>query len=319
MRISGCTLSKERMQVVQQTLAQSNILLNEYHKKITSRKGRKGHRTHQGKKLTKAKYLSEIFCEYNKNPHADVCLHGLVLPNSDVCKIIQTKQLESEVIESLVGLVCSIVSKKQKLAKDLILSKEDLESECFGVILENLCKYMNSTNCLSTYIYKCMCRRIYNLCNKTNSLSKLSAKSIDLKRKYLETKNSLLRSSNFEEIVEIMKISQKEIGILQSTLVAKTTHFSETDKIENYEIKNTQEKNNTKLESLNLVDFELIELSDLEKAVLEGYVQSKSKKGISSISKNLINPKTGKPYTRMAASIAWKRVQKKLQILKGAA
>ena len=319
MRIAGCIIEKEKMKVIEKTLAESNVLLDNYYSKVTVSKGRQGCQTRQNKKLARAKYLSELFCEYKKNPSADVCLHSLVVPNYDLIKIVRTKQLESEIVESFVGLVYDIVSKKEKLTKDIMLSKEDLEAECFNKILSALCSYRDSNVYLSTYIYHCICKHIYNLCNKTNSLSKLSTKAINLKRKYVETKKSLLRSSNFEEIVEIMKISEKEIDLLRSALVARSDHFSEPENIENYEIKNYEEENNISVKSFSLVDIEGIELSDLEKAVLDGFMQSANKKGLSSISKNIINPKTGKPYTRMAASLAWKRVQEKFKNKKGAA
>jgi ribosome maturation protein Sdo1 len=61
------------------------------------------------------------------------------------------------------------------------------------------------------------------------------------------------------------------------------------------------------------------EFTDLENAVLDGFISSSGRMGISSISKNIINPKTGKPYTRMAASLAWKKIKNKIKMYKGAA
>ena len=84
-------------------------------------------------------------------------------------------------------------------------------------------------------------------------------------------------------------------------------------------------KNNILIESLedvsldSLDSLDSIEMSQLEKAVLDGFLQSSKGMGLNSISKNIINPKTGKPFTRMAASLAWKRVKEKIKNYKKAA
>jgi hypothetical protein len=56
-----------------------------------------------------------------------------------------------------------------------------------------------------------------------------------------------------------------------------------------------------------------LDLSDLERAVLEGFLSSKTKLGLNELSKNLVNPKTQKPYSRMAFTLAWRRIKEKIQ------
>lgn len=322
MKIDRLYINREKLKEIQKTVADSNILLDFYYSKITILRGRQGHRTKQGNKnLTRAKYLAEIYSSYKNCADSDVCLHGLVLPNHDVKKIIKTKELEFDIIQSLSGLIYQIVSKKGKIAKDLMLSEEDLESECYKSVISALCSYKNPENCFSTYLHHCISKHINNLCNKTNHMSKLSRDAVDLKRRYNQTKNSLLHNGNFEEVVSLMNISEKETKLLRSSLFCNTVHFSEQESIENIEIKISSVKNNIDEESYDLADMTKIrsEFTDLENAVLDGFISSSGRMGISSISKNIINPKTGKPYTRMAASLAWKKIKNKIKMYKGAA
>jgi len=322
MKIDRLYIDKEKLKETQRIVAESNILLDFYYSKITTLKGRQGYRTKQGdKNLTRAKYLAEIYSEYKNCCDSDVCLHGLVLPNHDVKKIVRTKELEFEIIQSLSGLIHQIVSKKKKIAKDLMLSEEDLEGECYKSIISALCSYKNLENCFSTYLHHCISKHINNLCNKTNHMSKLSRDAVELRRKYNQIKNGLLHNANFEEVVSLMNISEKETQLLKSSLFCKTVHFSEQDSIENIEIKTISVENNTDEGSYSLADMDKIrsEFTDLENAVLDGFISSSGKMGISSISKNIINPKTGKPYTRMAASLAWKKIKNKIKLYKGAA
>lgn len=301
---------------IESILANSNSVLDEYYCRIKIDKGRLGHFTQKGIKITKAEYLSEIYRNYKINNDSDLCLHGLVIPNYDLKNIIKTKQLETTVIDIFSRMVVDLVNKKYKFVKDPTISAEDLEAECYKKIITCLCSYTDPKICLSTYIYTCISKHIYKISN-SNGLSKPNKKSIELKKRYFEIKNSFLRKSNFDEIVEKMQISSKEVNLLLNSLrnVDKT--------IENIESENQVDfKNNIIEKSYSIDDLDIAELqkkisnfSVLEKAVLDGFLKSSGKKGITSVSKNLINPKTGKPYSRAAASLAWKKIKKELKSL----
>jgi hypothetical protein len=59
-----------------------------------------------------------------------------------------------------------------------------------------------------------------------------------------------------------------------------------------------------------------LDLSELERAVLNGFLQSKHNSktslGLGTFAKNLINPSTGKPYSRAGLSLAWNRIKDKI-------
>lgn len=307
-------IEESRKKDVQNLISESNFILHKYHSQVATRHGRLGFKTYDDKSLNKSSYLNEIKSCYDKNPNVDVDLYGVVIPVADVRQILNVKNLELEVLCSVSGMISKIVNKKSRFSRDHILSAEDLESEAFRCACESLCSYTDSNVCFSTYFFNCISRHLSSLCNRTNHTSKFSKKAILLKRKYAETKRSLLRASNFEEIVEMMNISDKEISLLRSVLSCSSV-FSAEEKyveIENY----SAPSNNNDDCSISIGDVSGVELSELEKAVLEGFMQSSNKLGISSIAKGILNPKTGKPFTRMAASLAWKRVKEKIKTCK---
>ena len=74
-----------------------------------------------------------------------------------------------------------------------------------------------------------------------------------------------------------------------------------------------------KVKNENQINIDFSEFSELEKAVLEGFMNSSNNLGISIVAKNLINPRTGKPYSRMACTYAWKRIKEKIKKFSSAA
>jgi hypothetical protein len=310
-------INESKRQEMQNLISQSNIVLQNYHSQVATRHGRLGFKTSNNKSLSKSKYLSEIKDSHKKNLESDVDLYGVTIPLADVKQILIVKNLEWEVLCSISGIISKIVNRKSRSLKDRTLSSEDLENECVKSAITSICSYTDADICFSTYFFNCIGRHISSLCNRTNHTSRLSKKAIVLRGKYIETKKSLLRASNFEEVVGLMNISDKEISLLQSVLCCGSIMSVEEKygEIENYPV---VENNNNDC-SLSSVDVSSIELSELEKAVLEGFMQSSNKMGISSITKEIVNPKTGKPFTRMAASLAWKRVKEKIKTYRRAA
>ena len=102
--------------------------------------------------------------------------------------------------------------------------------------------------------------------------------------------------------IKLLNQTQSQIAIFGNY------KFCFDKKINNLElIVKNKEQQKIYFEKINLENF-----SELEKAVYEGILDGKNKK-INLYAKNLINPKTNKPYTRSAISSAWKRVRGKIK------
>ena len=316
-------LRKRELQVL---VANSNVIFKKYYKQVVVNKGSRGFVTISNKRLNRINFFNEIVSSYRKNPKSDVCLYGIVIPNSDASSIVRVESFREEILGSMSKMFAKIANKKLRNTKDRAISFEDLESEALKCAISSICSYANSAVCFTTYFYHCVNRHINNYCNRSNPMSKLSKKAIGLKKRFAEAKREFQDCSNLDEIIAKMDLKEKDISILKAALNCNSSvdEKSIAEKVccdisgsKTYSI-----KNNILIESLedvSLDSLDSIEMSQLEKAVLDGFLQSSKGMGLNSISKNIINPKTGKPFTRMAASLAWKRVKEKIKNYRKAA
>jgi len=323
-------INENRREELQIDLSNCNKTLKKYYKQVAHRKGSRGFVTSNNESINRPKYYKQILGAYRSCPTADINLHGVLIPNCDVRAIVFLEDIRWEILTSISGMLTGLANKKNKSKSlcDSALSFEDLESEAFKSALSSIHSYAKEKICFSTYFYVCANRHISSLCSRSNSMSKLSKKSIKLKRRYIEVQKSLGRNSNFEEVVELMNLKENEIELLRSTLNCfvshhdeKTTmskHYAGVDGAKHYSSSGKRggdlilSSNNTFVESLDDKEIGGMNLTDLEKAVLEGFMQSSSKLGINSVAKNVVNPKTGKPFSRMAVTYAWRRVKEKI-------
>ena len=306
-------MTEDRKKELQTKISSSNKILNSYFSQIVNKKGSNGFVTKlNNKKLSRQAFLNEVVDEHKKTPSDDLFLYGMKIVNSDVRSIVFIKESEWEIVSSIHKAFFKIINKKLRSKRaDITLSFEDLENEALFCAVRSVCSYEDSSICFSTYICTCVERHLDSLLNRTNCMSKMSRKAVCLKAQYAQL--SKLENYNFESTISRMNISNKDIGLLKSALSCSSVSYLDKDNFD-------------KMSSENYDNFEEVskcihnvELSELEKAVLQGFMESKSSLGINSKAKNIINPKTGKPYSRMAVSYAWRRVKEKIKNHRGAA
>ena len=329
MLIPHVEINDHRKRELQVLVANSNIIFKKYYQKVVVNKGSRGFVTTSNKRLSRINFFNEIVSSHKRSPKDDVSLYGITIPQPDVSSIVQVEGFREEILGSMSKMFSKIANKKLRNTKDRAISYEDLESEALKCFISSICSYANSAVCFTTYFYHCVNRHINNYCNRSNSMSKLSKKAISLKKRFAETKRELQDSFNFEGIIASMNLKEKDVSILKAALSCNSSvdEKSITEKVccdisgsKTYSMKNNiliESLEDVSLDSLDSLDS--IEMSQLEKAVLDGFLQSSKGMGLNSISKNIINPKTGKPFTRMAASLAWKRVKEKIKNYKKAA
>lgn len=246
-------LTKNRKKELQFRLATCNKKLDFFHKKLSE-------------KISKTKYFTEIFNFHRKNPCEDFNKFGILVSVQDIKQIIYCKEIELELIESLYGMVCKIVSEYNNNEKD------DLFGEAYKSILSSIPYYTDSNISFTTYFYRCIKNQINSYFN----------------RKYNKMK--------------LLNQEQSQIAIVGNYKVCFGARRNNLELV----VKN-KEQQKIDFEKINLEKF-----SELEKAVYEGVLDGKNKK-INLYAKDLINPKTNKPYTRAAISSAWKRVRGKIK------
>lgn len=321
-------LSKSEILEISKELSISNLILKSYHEKMASRKGRKGYRDKDDNKFTRIDLLNLIY----KNRNEDFCeIKGIFIKSQDVKTICKIKEKEFLILSNYSKLFYKL--SKKYFNSNSSFEIEDLQGECFSVALKAMYAYSYAeNNSLFTFIYCSVRNRLLNLNN--NLLSPLGSKNSKIKQNYLNfQKNNPCLS--FDEIVQKLKLSDKEIYDLslslnsnvvrESDLVTRSNESRGTScclevKFSHDVLIKKDEKETFKIEkkSLKIIKDIVSDLSDLEREVLRGYLDTEktSKKynlGIGKYAKKLINPKTHKPYSKMAISYAWKRVQEKIK------
>lgn len=293
-------VSDERKLELESILRRGNLLLKHYHKKMKDMLGLSKH--------NRTTFLKTISQNYISNQ--DLHIGGIIIPADHAEKIALVKKLEGEVICAYANLINKLAQRwSKKDGADISLSSEDLKGEAYQASLDAVAHFTEEVR-FSTFLHHCIQRQMSRICRLSNGLSNLSDGTAKLKSQYVALATE--EGSTFDSIVQKMLIDEKEIEILRASLstVQNMTSLAKEDRNQIQVIDNYEEPEN---ENNILAVVENIELSDLERAVLNGVLNSPNTKlGIGSISKNLINPETNKPYSRMAFSLAWKRVKKKI-------
>jgi hypothetical protein len=307
MVIPHVDMKEERRIELQNQVAKANNIFKNYYNRVVTNKGRNGFVTSDNKKLSRIDFFNEIVMDYNKNKTSNVFLHGIIISNEDAALISRVKEVEWEILSSMSNMFCKIINSKLLRSRDIAISFEDLESEAIKCVLSALCSYSDSSVCFSTYFYNCVSRHVGGYCSRSNPMSKLSKKAIELKKRFVEEKKKF-PNLNLDELISSMNMASKDSELLRSAL---NCYFVDSKEIQN---KQDHRIDNNLFLSLDSMDLNSIEMTELEKAVLEGVMHnSGANLGLNSIVKSIINPKTGKPYTRMAASLAWKKVKEKIK------
>ena len=334
--------SKERIEIIQNYLADSNVLLENYHSKITTDCGRLGFRIIGTE--TKFNKIDLVNFLHSKQITNDIEINNIIIPKQHAEKIANSKKYESEILLNFMNMFSKIASKWSSYFSDVCLSKEDLESEAIQAAIYAIYGYANKEISISTYIYRCVTNKIKNICNSTNSLSNFGSRAIKIRRKFEEAKSKSHPFSTYDEIVKSLNLNEKEISILQSMSVsvcgfALSSNNDDKESSNDYSsfgkrfssldgsVKYNCCSNGTsftireddQLEKENKININFSEFSELEKAVLEGFMNSSNNLGLSHFAKNLTNPRTGKPYSRMAYTYAWKRIKEKIKRFSSAA
>lgn len=239
---------------------------------------------------------------------------SLRIPECDLEKILLAKDAEWEILCAYSNLVNKIVNKWTSKSSDLSLSAEDLMSEAHAATIKAVRGFTQDGVRFSTFLHVCINRRLSELCMKSGSVSKIPRSAAKLKMQYGVLASE--EGATFDEVVQKMSLSEKQVKELICTLrgVVDGSSRDEDDCVMRLvdDADQVSEDLDSAEKSRVASVIGRLDLSELERAVLDGFMSSSDKLGLSSISKKLINPNTKKPYSRMAFSYAWERVKEKI-------
>jgi DNA-directed RNA polymerase specialized sigma24 family protein len=228
-----------------------------------------------------------------------------------VDEVRAAKDLEWEALCAFSNLVAKIVNRWASKTHDPSLSSEDLANEAFAAAVKATRGFTQDGIKLSTFLHVCVTRRLSELCMKSGPVSRIPRSVAKMKMQYMALASE--EGANFDSIVQKMSLSEKRVGELVFALKGVVAEANEEDggmRVVDESARMMENPISEKAGIMSVVD--ALELSELEKAVLEGFLCSGGKMGLSSVSKHLINPNTKKPYSRMAFSLAWTRVKDKI-------
>lgn len=231
---------------------------------------------------------------------------GVRIAQEDVEKIRLAKDSEWEALCAFSNLIVKIVNRWTPKTCDLSLCAEDLGNEAIAAALKAIRGFTQEEFRLCTFVHVCVSRKLSELCIKSGSASRIPRSLAKLKMQYIKLAGE--EGATFDGIVQRMGLSEKQVSELIFALRGVTNDPENLD----CGMRVVDESEEIQQDGRIMSVVKNLDLSELERAVLEGFLSSGSKMGLSSVSKKLINPNTKKPYSRMAFSFAWARVKEKI-------
>jgi DNA-directed RNA polymerase specialized sigma24 family protein len=228
----------------------------------------------------------------------------------DADKVRAAKDFEWEILCAFSNLVVKIANRWASKTHDLSLSSEDLANEAFAAAVKAVRGFTQDGIKISTFLHVCVTRRLSELCVKSGPVSRIPRSVAKMKMQYMALASE--EGATFDSIVQKMSLSEKRVGELIFALKGVVGEANEDGGMRVVDESTSMPENPASEKTTIMSVLGNLDLSELEKAVLEGFLLSEGKMGLSEVSKKLINPNTKKPYSRMAFSFAWARVKEKI-------
>lgn len=257
------------------------------------------HQTRSG-----AKSVTEFFGEFVRlhRPGEAARVFGADVPASDAAKMIGVKEVECELLGGFSAMIQKIIC---RVAGQEGTEQEDLHGEAASAFLKAVLHYDGSSK-FSTFLHVCVQRALRKACSKAGGFNVPQ----EIRKLTMRVVNKMGRDQmSFDEAVCSEGVSERNIGKVLASM-SKVYSASELD-IRESEMATSVDKPSP---SGVRKAIESVELGALEKAVLESFMGSSADKmGLSEGCSDLVNPKTGRPYSRAALSSAWKQARRKLE------
>jgi hypothetical protein len=274
------TVSENEKKIMEATLRNSNRILKRHHE-IAKQQGFVGNRR---------SFFASV-CQGN-------CAHEI--PKAEMDEILKAKNLEHDFLGVYSRLLFKI-SWKWTARLDKSLTRDDICAAAVEGFLKAFCCFTEDEIRFSSYLTSCVERHISEFVSSFQNQFSLPLEVFKLRVKVRRMMSQ--EGLTFDSALERMNLSKKTVDVLVQSMCEVTSLGLETA-----EAKNTQSTQNPE-EFINSFQGEFSGLSDL---VFQEFVRVGDDINLSEISRNTINPKTGKPYSKMSMSLAWKKVRDKI-------
>lgn len=318
-------LSDEDKRAYEATMLAGNSRLKHWHQKIKEQKSRKYSRVQ----------FRKDFLQAVKNNAGVVCVEGICIPDKDVKKILAVKKIEWPLVTGFSRLVMKQAKRWIRRDHDAALDFEDLRNEGLVALTNAIYHYNSETVRFSTFAYHSIHRRLITVCTRASSFSPRSNGNIELYQLYVDVLRKANGPVTFDEIVERLQLSKKQIHTLRSMLVqsinasnlpsigADDADYSGGDYSQlgsqqgEYVVSGHQQGAGVifrREEQLELDQLDAVEdagLTDFERKVLEAYLASGGRGWMTEFAEENLNAQ-GKAMSRAWVSQTMQRVREKI-------
>lgn len=245
-------------------------------------------------------FFSEFVRVYDLG--VDLKVFGAHIPAADAAKMIRVKEVECELLAGYSKMIQKLI---WRASNEFGVDAEDLFGEAFAAFLDAAVHY-DGRNRFSTLLYICVRRQLLRACaNRDGRRIPADIRSLTMR---VVDRMSCDRVS-FDEAVESEGVSSKKL----EKVIASMTRVCTASELDIRESEMASCSDRASVSGVKKA-IDSVKFTGLEKAVLEGFMASEAgKMGLSSGCAGLVNPATGRPYSRAALSAAWKQARKKLQ------
>lgn len=332
--------SPETKQKHEDTMRAANVPLHAYHEQVRL----KGH------KVTRRQFCNMIV-ESAKGQPKSVVVHDVAISQEAVEKILALRTIEYEILCAYSKLFAKEANRWCDNSF-VSVSFDDLYDECIFAALNSIVGFRKEEIKFCTYLTSAVNRRLSRVVMAANPLSVPSPDGVELVNRFYEKRQSLNRSASFDEICSLLEFTNEQVALLRTMMVTVINHTAlevndrsseNDDRIGNdyaalgnvhcgldgktawnrVGVGNSASyRERTTLDPDMVAAIESANLSELERAVLEGFTANAfasdhRSQGLGDIAKNLVNPQTGKPYSRMALTFALRRAKEKILVAYG--
>jgi hypothetical protein len=291
---------------------------------------------------SRTKFRCDLFGKMGKSVRS-VVVWGVKIPCNDMRKIWEVKQIETKLILGFSRMITKIVNQWVGPSNDVSIETEDLYNEgVFATIRASFC-FTRKDIRFCTYVYHAIRRRIMTVCMQTQPLSAFPQAAVDLHREYKAIQQKANGYITHDEIVKQMGLSNKHRAVLESMLVSVVnqaaldySEYSEMrDESHNHDFSQIGtvfagmdgrkewfvgghraqigpafvHRTETDLDIQKAVEQIKSKASELEIAVLNGFLENPNNGWMTQVANSLTNPQTGSSYSRMSITYAWRRVR----------
>lgn len=226
------------------------------------------------------------------------------IPEDELRLIVRAKELEWDFLAIYSRMILKI-SGSWFRRLDKSVGKEDICAAATEGFLKAFCCFTEEGR-FSTYLTICLNRHIASFVSSHGNQLSVPVEIMRLRSKA----RKLMREEGLS-----LDSAVGKMGVNEKT--GKMIAFSMSERAGSSEFVASSRDHESDIGTSEMLSVVAEGLEGLERAVFEEFLALGENMNLSEISRRTLNPKTGKPYSRMALCLAWRRVRDRISCYYG--